>query len=247
MAMPGARRGGTQPAMRIGLYVAPGSAVAAAAGLSMRRLVEELGAVTVAIDQQLASPSLSCGGVIVLGAFSFQAGGPASGGELEGPLRAVAAFARAGGPVLGLGAGFQILCELGLLPGRITPGVGADPRLPAPAAASHLRVEGRPTPFTSAIPAGRVMRLPPVDAPAPAAYETDDAEALEARGQVIFRYCDAAGGAAAGAPIRPTHGRSIAGVCDATGGVVGLLANPGGDGQQLLRSLRMHLGAARAV
>jgi phosphoribosylformylglycinamidine (FGAM) synthase-like amidotransferase family enzyme len=255
MAIPGARRRGTQRAMHIGLYVAPGSPLAAAAGLTMRRLAEELGATCVAIldDAQTATPSLSCSGVIVLGAFAFDAtessnaGGP-GGAEADQPLRAVVAFARAGGPVLGIGAGFQILCSLGLLPGRVSPGASTDPGAPALAAACHLRVEGRPTPFTSAIPAGRVMRLLSSAAPVSARYETDQAEALEARGQVIFRYCDAAGGATAGAamvarggPTTTTGGRSIAGVCDAAGGVVGLLADPGDDGHQLLRSLRMHL------
>ena len=74
-------------------------------------------------------------------------------------LRALVAFARAGGPVLAVGAGFRSLCALGLLPGRVTSPADADAGAgePPPPALAHLRVEGRSTPFTSAIPAGRVI------------------------------------------------------------------------------------------
>jgi phosphoribosylformylglycinamidine (FGAM) synthase-like amidotransferase family enzyme len=149
-----------------------------------------------------------------------------------------------------VGAGFRSLCALGLLPGRVTSladagaDADADSGDPPPPALAHLRVEGRSTPFTSAIPAGRVISLAGSSAAAAPGLRYDVAEpaALEARGQVIFRYCDAAGG------TRARVRSPIAGVCGEAGNVVGLLAGPAaleGDVTQLLGSLRMHLAGKR--
>ena len=177
----------------------------------------------------------------------------------------VVAFARGGGPVLGVGHGFRSLCGLGLLPGRVTASAEEDDREPWDA---HVRIEGRATPFTSAIPAGRVMNLNSVSGVG-LRYDIGEPEALEARGQVIFRYCDAAGGPLA--PTRsPTDARSfdvsqlrlssvpliaprerarlIAGVCGEAANVVGVLAVAEaveGLGAQLLASLRLHLHSKR--
>jgi len=104
-----------------------------------------------------------------------------------------------------------------------------------------VRVEGRPTPFTSAIPAGRVLRWAP--APSAAAtleWQLPDLALLSTRGQVIFRACDAAGGT--------RRHSAIAGVSNQRGNVVGLLVPVdivAGDGEQLLRSPRLHLLASR--
>src|SRR5205085_6996879 len=92
--------------------------------------------------------------------------------------------------------GVGVLCALGLLPGQLTDGGPGGVSGPAPAPATHVRVEGRPTPFTSAIPAGRVLRLPAAAGPSQR-WQLSDAALVHARGQVIFRACDAAGGARA--------------------------------------------------
>jgi phosphoribosylformylglycinamidine synthase len=142
------------------------------------------------------------------------------------------AFAAGGGAILGIGAGFAALCEAGLLPGEVMVG-------PLVAAApTHVRVEGRATPFTWAIPAGRVVAL----AGRPAArYRPATLPALEAAGQVILRYCDGAGGAARGG--RGAH--AVAGICDTAGRVVGLLSDPALE-QQVIASLRLGTRALRS-
>jgi phosphoribosylformylglycinamidine (FGAM) synthase-like amidotransferase family enzyme len=103
-----------------------------------------------------------------------------------------------------------------------------------------VRVEGRATSFTWAIPAGRVLE---VDAEIPTArYVDPDPAGLETAGRVVLRYCDGAGGVSAD---------SVAGVCDAGARVVGLFpgatsvarALRGSLGRQLLGSLR--LGVSR--
>ena len=124
------------------------------------------------------------------------------GGVERAEGEAVVAFARGGGPVLGVGEGFQALCALGLLPGRVTALAEDDAPVDA-----HVRVEGRATPFTSAIPAGRVMSLNG----APAAglrYDIGRARGAGGAGQVIFRYCDAAGGPPTSSALRAMRARS---------------------------------------
>ena len=73
---------------------------------------------------------------------------------------AVHTFAERGSPVLGLGDGFAGLCSAGLLPGRFA-ACEASATLPL---SGYLRTEGRLTPFTAGIPAGRVcpqIGMPP--------------------------------------------------------------------------------------
>lgn len=208
--------------MRLGLYGAAGD------GAAWRAVVESAGAVLVAIPGGGAVSGSGCDAVLVAG--------PGAGSDLTAwAPAAVAAFANGGGPVLAIGAGVEILCALGLLPGRLAERV-ADPAAPS---ASHVRVEGRPTPFTSAIPAGRVLRLSAAPVPRQE-WQLLDLPALQARGQVIFRACDAAGGT--------RRADAVLGVSNQAGNVVGLLATAdtvAGEGAQLLRSLRLHLRAAR--
>jgi phosphoribosylformylglycinamidine (FGAM) synthase-like amidotransferase family enzyme len=133
--------------------------------------------------------------------------GPAAA-DTNGALRA---FVDGGGRVLALGDAVGLLCAAGLLPGAVAA------RAPAEAA-THVRVEGRATPFTWAIPAGRVLAL---GAPPGHRYTAPEAElaALAASGRVLLRYCDRAGGVARnGQP-----GASVAGLSDETGRIVGIL------------------------
>ena len=212
--------------MRLALL---GAAQDDAVGRAWRAAVESAGAVLVplAISTEVAAPPVGGGP----GCDAVLVAGPASDGDDV----AVGAFARAGGPILAIGAGVEVLCALGLLPGQLADAAAG----PAAGPASHVRVEGRPTPFTSAIPAGRVLRLPAAPGPRQR-WQLPDAALLQARGQVIFRACDAAGGTRAP--------EAIAGLSNEQGNVVGLLAAEeivAGEGVQLLRSLRLHLRAAR--
>lgn len=179
------------------------------------------------------------------------------GGVANAEGETIVAFARGGGPVLGIGDGFQTLCGLALLPGRVTAPTGDDGH-----AHVHVRVEGRATPFTSAIPAGRVVRWNGASAVG-LRYDIAEPDALEARGQVIFRYCDAAGGLLSPATANdqsqlrlssvplippPVSARAIAGVCSEAGNVVGVLTTAAAVGAlagQLLASLRLHLRGKR--
>ena len=71
-------------------------------------------------------------------------------------MAAVRRFAEAGGPVLGICNGFQVLCESGLLPGVLV----RNQHLHFVCDFVHVRVERSVAPFTSRARAGQVLRLP---------------------------------------------------------------------------------------
>jgi phosphoribosylformylglycinamidine (FGAM) synthase-like amidotransferase family enzyme len=144
------------------------------------------------------------------------AGPSEEGATLDsGTHDALRTFVAAGGAILAAGAGVALLCESDLLPGAVTFSSTAPET-----AAVHVRVEGRRTPFTWAIPAGRILAL---QGPTPRhRYAAPRAEvaALTAGGGVVLRYCDAAGAVLA-APDDPADG--VAALCDDSGRIVGVL------------------------
>ena len=143
----------------------------------------------------------------------------------------VVRFAERGGPVLGICNGFQILSEVGLVPGVLLRNRG----LTFLCQDVELEVTGRETPFTRGAPAR--MRLPIAHAEGNWFADADTLARVEDNGQVVFRY-------AGGAPNGALH--DVAGVCNAAGNVVGMMPHPeryveaalgGTDGGALFRSL----------
>ena len=188
-----------------------------------------------------------CDAVVMPGGFSYGDYLRAGAMAARSPIMSdILRFAEAGGPVLGICNGFQILCEAGLLDGALTRNTG----LRFVCQDVNLLVEGRPTPWTRSIPAGRVLRLP--IAHAEGRYVHPDVDALEAEGRVVFRYVDAAGGVTDAANPNGSV-RNIAGIANARGNVVGLMPHPeraceailgGTDGMMLFESA-LHAIAGR--
>ena len=134
---------------------------------------------------------------------------------------AVKAFAEAGGPVLGICNGFQILLECGLLPGAMLR--NRDVKFHCEFVG--VRVEQTDTPFTAAAHVGQVLRLPIAHGEGNYFAPPDVLEELEANTRVIFRYANAAGELTDQAnPNGSLH--SIAGICNAGRNVVGLMPHP---------------------
>ena len=132
----------------------------------------------------------------------------------------VEAHARRGGIVLGICNGFQIACEAGLLPGALLRNDRGYRSMPV-----TIRVEHTDTAFTAAAHTGQCLTMP--IAHGEGRFTADDAtmDRLESEGQVIFRYVDAAGQPTESAnPNGATH--NIAGVCNATRNVIGLMPHP---------------------
>ncbi len=136
-------------------------------------------------------------------------------------MKAVGEFAAAGGPVLGICNGFQILLEAGLLPGTMLRNDGLKFRCEY----VHLRVEQTDTPFTSRCAPGQVLRIPIAHGEGNYFAEPSTVAALEAGRQIVFRYATADG---AITPEANPNGSlaNIAGICNERRNIVGLMPHP---------------------
>jgi phosphoribosylformylglycinamidine synthase len=136
-------------------------------------------------------------------------------------MPAVVDFARAGGPVLGICNGFQVLLEAGLLPGAMLR--NRDVRYHC----EHVvvRVEQADTPFTETASKGQLLRLPIAHGEGNYFADPETIAELEATRRVIFRYCDEHGAAT---PAANPNGalNNIAGICSEARNVVGLMPHP---------------------
>jgi phosphoribosylformylglycinamidine synthase len=138
---------------------------------------------------------------------------------------AVKEFADAGGLVLGICNGFQVLTEAHLLPGALLRNRG----LRFVSREVTIAPERLDTAFTRAIGERRPLRMPV--AHGEGAYYADEAtlDELEAAGQVLFRYVRPDGSAAGGEEDRANPNgslRAIAGVLNRAGNVAGLMPHP---------------------
>jgi phosphoribosylformylglycinamidine synthase I len=175
-----------------------------------------------------------CDLVVLPGGFAYgdylRAGALAA---LSPVMAAVRRHAEAGGLVLGVCNGFQVLLEAGLLPGAMR----RNASLRFLCQDVHLRVERADLPFTRAYREGQVLRMP--IAHAEGNYEDSPArlDALEAAHQVIFRYAspdgaradapEAPGAPGAGERFNPNgSARAIAGIANRAGNVLGLMPHP---------------------
>ncbi len=133
---------------------------------------------------------------------------------------AIREFASAGGPILGICNGFQVLTEMGLLPGALT----RNAHLRFECGDVYVRTEGR-GPFTESIPAGTVLRLP--IAHGEGRYQCDEStfRTLVDRDQIAFRYCSEKG--EVDEASNPNGARAnIAGIYNEHRNVLGLMPHP---------------------
>jgi phosphoribosylformylglycinamidine synthase len=156
-------------------------------------------------------------------------------------MAAVRRFAEAGGPVLGICNGFQVLCESGLLPGALV----RNESLHFVCDFVHVRVERSVRPFTSRARAAQVLRLPIKHGEGAYYAAPEELARLEQRGQILLRYCEA-GGLVTGAANPNGAASNAAGVMNERGNVLGLMPHPehaveewigGRDGLAILGSL----------
>lgn len=136
-------------------------------------------------------------------------------------MKAVSDFAAKGGPVIGICNGFQILLESGLLPGAML----HNEQLRFNCKQVHLRTESSDTPFTSAIPAGKVLQIPIAHGEGNYYADEDALKRLEDQNQIIFRYADAEGNIIPEANPNGSVG-NIAGVCNYKRNVLGMMPHP---------------------
>ncbi len=179
--------------------------------------------------------------VVVPGGFSY--GDYLRSGALAAHspvMAAVRAFARRGGPVLGICNGFQILTEAGLLPGALAQNEG----LRFVCRDVFVRVEAR-TPFTARYRSTQLLRLPVAHHEGRFVADEATLERLEGEGRVVLRYVNADGLPGEGANPNGSM-RDIAGIVDERGRVLGMMPHPeravesvlgSTDGRELLRGV----------
>lgn len=128
-------------------------------------------------------------------------------------MGAVTAFARAGGPTLGICNGFQVLCEAGLLPGALMRNVGQR-FLSRPVT---VRVEAVDTPFTTAFEEGAIFRAPIAHGEGRFVASPTTVGELEDEHRVVLRYVgENPNGSVA----------DIAGISNRERNVVGMMPHP---------------------
>jgi phosphoribosylformylglycinamidine synthase I len=136
-------------------------------------------------------------------------------------MREVIRRAKAGTPVLGICNGFQVLTEAGLLPGVLM----RNASLKFICKDVQLRVERNDTSFAGRYEEGQVIRLPIAHKDGSYFADKNTLDRLEGEGRIAFRYCDGKGQLTEAANPNGSQ-RSIAGVYNETGTVLGLMPHP---------------------
>ena len=185
-----------------------------------------------------------CDAIVVPGGFSYgdylRVGAIA---RFSPVMESVIEFAEAGGLVLGICNGFQVLCEAGLLPGALLP--NANRRFTCRQV--DLDVVNAETAFTRACDPDERLCIPAKHTTGRFYAPDEQLDALEASGQVVLRY-------AAGQNFNGSL-RDIAGVTNERGNVFGLMPHPehavdaltgSTDGLKIFESMALSIQGAHA-
>jgi phosphoribosylformylglycinamidine synthase I len=193
---------------RVGVVLFPGSnceqdAVEAFAGLGAEAEVLWHGDATVnGVDAVVVPGGFAHGDYLRPGAIA----------RFSPVMSAVQDFAAAGGPVVGICNGFQVLTEAGLLPGALQKNRG----LKFICAMVDVRVESTRSILTSESVAGSVLRIPINHFEGNYTCSPETLAELQGDDRVVLRYVDNPNGSV----------DDIAGICSAGRNVVGLMPHP---------------------
>lgn len=153
-------------------------------------------------------------------------------------MSAVESFAAAGGPVVGICNGFQVLTEAHLLPGALQKNSGLKFRCEM----VELRVDTTDSALTSESNIGAILRVPINHFEGNYTCSPETLAELRAEDRIVVRYVDNPNGSV----------DDIAGVCSAGRNVVGLMPHPeracddllgSSDGLVMMRSMLHAAGA----
>lgn len=140
-------------------------------------------------------------------------------------------FAERGGLVLGICNGFQILLECGLLPGAMLRNQG----LKFICQFVYVRVDNNQTPFTGAAQPGQVLKLPVKHNEGNYYVEEETLKEMKRRGQIALRYSTKEGVVTREANPNGALD-NIAGICNETKNVFGLMPHPENASEPVLGS-----------
>jgi phosphoribosylformylglycinamidine synthase subunit PurQ / glutaminase len=174
----------------------------------------------------------NCDAILVPGGFAYgdylRTGAIA---RFSPVMQAVKKFAAAGGLVMGICNGFQILCEAGLLPGALMRNAG----LKYICKQVHLRTETTDSPFTQNLREGQVLRMPIGHMEGNYFCPPETLKDLERADRIAFRYATASGEVT---PEANPNGslRNIAGILNEQRNVLGMMPHPDRSSEALLGS-----------
>ncbi len=174
----------------------------------------------------------SCDAIVLPGGFSYgdylRTGAIARFSPI---MEELVNYAENGGKLLGICNGFQILLEIGLLPGAML----KNQSLHFICKFVNVRVENANTCFTSMCQAGDVLKIPIAHNEGNYYIDSEGLKALEANNQVVLRYASAEGDVT---PEANPNGslNNIAGIVNRRGNVMGLMPHPERASEALLGS-----------
>ncbi|MBD1999906.1 phosphoribosylformylglycinamidine synthase subunit PurQ [Leptolyngbya sp. FACHB-541] len=233
--------------MKFGVIVFPGSNCDRDVAMVMRDLLNQPTRMVWHEESDLSDLDV----IIIPGGFSYgdylRCGAIA---RFSPALQATVRHAEQGKLVMGICNGFQVLTEAGLLPGALM----RNRDLHFICDRVSLKVERTDLPWTQAYQKGQVITLPIAHGEGCYYADADTLSALEANGQVLFRYCDASGAVTAASNCNGSL-NNIAGICNCQGNVLGMMPHPerasdpalgNTDGRKLFEGVLLGLGAVGA-
>ena len=174
----------------------------------------------------------NCDAILVPGGFAYgdylRTGAIA---RFSPVMQSVRKFADAGGLVLGICNGFQILCEAGLLPGALMRNAG----LHYICKQVYLRTETTDSPFTRTVSQGQVLQLPIGHMEGNYFCDAATLDELKRTDRVVFRYCTREGAVTADANPNGSLD-NIAGILNEGRNVMGMMPHPDRSSEALLGS-----------
>jgi phosphoribosylformylglycinamidine synthase subunit PurQ / glutaminase len=160
--------------------------------------------------------------VIIPGGFSYgdylRTGAIARFSPIMGAVRE---FASKGGLIFGICNGFQILCEAGLLPGALIRNRSLQFRCET----VILKTETANSPFTSEIPAGKLLHIPIAHGEGCYFASEDILRQLQANQQILWKYVNADGQATEQSNPNGSV-QNIAGICNEKRNIAGIMPQP---------------------
>jgi phosphoribosylformylglycinamidine synthase len=146
-------------------------------------------------------------------------------------MQEVRDFALKGGIVLGICNGFQVLLELGLLPGAML----RNKNLKFLCQYVNLRIENTDTPFTHTGKIGQALRIPIAHFDGNYYTDPETLQEIEKNNQVVFRYSTLDGQLTEEANVNGSM-KSIAGLMNKEGNILGMMPHPERASENLLGS-----------
>jgi phosphoribosylformylglycinamidine synthase len=201
--------------MKVAVVVFPGTNCE----LDTKYAYEKIGASVELVWHKNDSLPANCDLVVLPGGFSY--GDYLRSGAIAkfSPITAaIKAFAKDGGYILGICNGFQILLELGLLPGAMK----RNSNLHFISKYHHLKVVDNQNRFLRHLQNGDIVNIPIAHADGNYYADDDTLHMIQDNDQIILRYCDSEGN------ILSPNGsvESIAGICNYGKNVFGLMPHP---------------------